>query len=123
MAERDPKTGQFVPGHSLATGRPKGHVNKATENIKRMVTNLVEQGLQTFQQDLMFLEPKDRIKAVTELLAYTMPKKSFLNHEDLASSGLTINFNGVAPDDLDKLLQASSKDNYEEAKIIEDDKE
>ena len=56
-------------------GRPRGSKNKAKAELIDRVTMLIENNIDTLEDDLKQLEPKDRVKAVVSLLNYTLPKK------------------------------------------------
>ena len=53
----------FKPGHNLSKGRPKGASNKSTETIKRSISMLLENNIDTVQNDLDEMQPRDRVIA------------------------------------------------------------
>lgn len=55
-------------------GRPKGSKNKASENLRKSVLDLLDENWDTIQRDLKKLEPKDRLGFLEKLLPYTLPK-------------------------------------------------
>lgn len=58
-----------------AAGRPKGSVNKNTKPIKEAVKKLLESySPEEMIKDLRALEPAERLKIITGLLNYTIPK-------------------------------------------------
>ena len=67
---RDDK-GRFAEGN---TGRPKGSVNKSSNEIRDTFQNLLNNNLEKIQDDLNELEPKDRIQMLLSLANYILPK-------------------------------------------------
>jgi len=57
-------------------GRPKAVPNKVTTEIRKAITDSVSEYLysQQFKQDFDALNPRDRLKCVSDLLSYTLPK-------------------------------------------------
>jgi hypothetical protein len=55
-------------------GRPKGIPNKSTERIRQAVASLVEDNLDQLRADLAALKPRDRVRCVIDLMAFTLPK-------------------------------------------------
>ena len=67
------KNGQFVKGHKGQ--KPKGAVSKTTSEIKERLQKLVD----SYDEDMMIadlesLKPPDRLKIMTGLLEYILPK-------------------------------------------------
>jgi dsRNA-specific ribonuclease len=54
-------------------GRSKGTPNKATNEIRDFFRNLISSNLDTIQQDLDTLEPKDRLKVILEISKFILP--------------------------------------------------
>jgi hypothetical protein len=68
---RDEK-GHFLPGHGATrTGRP----NKAKKALEERILAIVEGNIAQVRRDLKGLDPKDRVRAITDLLKYVMPAK------------------------------------------------
>ena len=65
----------FEKGNNLGKGRPQGKPNKTTQEIKQMFQCLLEDNINTLQDDLKGLEPKDRIKAILDLAKLVLPSK------------------------------------------------
>ena len=63
----------FDKGNSLSRGRPKGSGNKSTEKIKNAFQALLHKSLPKLEEDLMSLEPKDRIAMVIKLSDKILP--------------------------------------------------
>ena len=69
--------GKFEKGHKLATGRPKGALNRSTEEMKLTIARAVNNTLSTISSDLLEIKKDDPIAAVNlalKLLEYTLPK-------------------------------------------------
>ena len=54
-------------------GRPKGSKNKVTQEIRKKFEMLVNNNLHQLDDDLKSLEPKDRVKAITEMAKFVLP--------------------------------------------------
>tara|TARA_B110000046_G_scaffold73984_1_gene81868 strand:+ start:2199 stop:2495 length:297 start_codon:yes stop_codon:yes gene_type:complete len=58
-------------------GRPKGSQNRNTEEIRSMIFDLLNTNLVTIQSDLDSLNPKDRLKFISSILPYAVPRLQF----------------------------------------------
>jgi hypothetical protein len=67
--QRDNK-GRFAFGN---TGKPKGTINKVTNDLREKMQFIVSSNIDTIQSDLDSLEPKDRIKTLLELSKFVIP--------------------------------------------------
>ena len=56
-------------------GRPKGAKNKVKSRLLNAITSIVEDNIERLQDDLDSLEPQDRVKALTNLIGYIIPKQ------------------------------------------------
>ena len=56
-------------------GRPKGAKNKGTAKLAGLITSIIENNAKRLQQDIELLEPKDRVRLITSLLNYVLPKQ------------------------------------------------
>ncbi len=63
-------------------GRQKGTPNKTTKEIKEAINLIVSNNIDKLQDDIDKLEPKDRIKAIFDLLVYSVPKLSSIDLKD-----------------------------------------
>ena len=92
---RDEK-GQFLTGN---TGKPVGSRNKSNIELKDRTKRLLDMSLQTFENDLQALEPKDRINVMLKLLEYQIPKlkpiESQFNLGDLSNEKIVAVFGSV----------------------------
>lgn len=71
--------GKFEPGHKLATGRPKGSINRSTEMMKLSVaraTNKVLDELPMIMEEMIKKDPKSAVDLAIKLLEFNMPKLS-----------------------------------------------
>lgn len=69
----------FKPGHKLATGRPKGAINRSTEMMKVSIaraTNKVLDNLPAIMEDLMKKDPKGAVDIALKMLEFHLPKQS-----------------------------------------------
>jgi len=55
-------------------GRPKGVPNKLTQQAKQKLLLALESGLETFEEDLRQLEPKERLNILTKLATLLIPR-------------------------------------------------
>lgn len=79
-------------------GRPKGAKNKASGQIRDRIQTLFDTNFETIQEDLESLEPKDRLKFLTDLLPYLMPKLQSTTYSQ------TIDLDSMSEEDLDFLI-------------------
>ena len=63
----------FEKGNNFGKGRPKGASNKSTEIIKRSVSNLLENNIDTVQSDLDEMQPRDRVNALLQFMKFVVP--------------------------------------------------
>lgn len=55
-------------------GRPKGTPNKITTQVKELLAEALEKGLESFSEDLASLEPKDRLNVLAKFALFVVPK-------------------------------------------------
>ena len=73
-------------------GRQKGTPNKINGELKEWITQIINDGKNQFIDDLMLLEPKERIKTYVGLLNYVLPKQQAIQAEigeGLHDTGMT----------------------------------
>ena len=76
--------GRFLPGQR-PVGRAEGKHNKVTEKVKEKFQQLVDSyTVEQMKMDLMELEPADRLRIISGLLDFFIPK---LNRTDHALQG------------------------------------
>ncbi|MCB2218975.1 MAG: hypothetical protein KQI35_01180 [Bacteroidetes bacterium] len=79
MDKRD-EQGRFLPGCS-SNGRPKGSKNKATGAIREKFQQLVDSySLEQMKLDLMELDPGERLRIMSGLLDFFIPKLNRTDH-------------------------------------------
>lgn len=62
-------------------GRPRGTKNGARKDLISRIAAIMDNNIDTLQKDLDSLEPADRIKAITGLIGYVIPKKQAVSME------------------------------------------
>lgn len=55
-------------------GRPKGAANKLTREVREKIAAALESGLETFEEDLKALDPKDRLNILAKFAAFVVPR-------------------------------------------------
>lgn len=89
----------FEKGHKLATGRPKGAINRSTEQAKLTIARLANKGLDNIATDLEKIRKENPIEAAKlylRLLEYIVPKKSSIEMKaeiDQRIQQISININ------------------------------
>jgi hypothetical protein len=63
----------FKEGNNMGRGRPKGASNKSTETIKRSISMLLENNIDTVQSDLDEMQPRDRVNALLQFMKFVVP--------------------------------------------------
>ena len=72
--------GQFAKGNQ-SFGRPKGSKNKVTAEVKEKFQQLVDSySLAQMKIDLMELKPNERLRVMTDLLDFFIPKLNRTDH-------------------------------------------
>ena len=69
----------FEKGNKLATGRPRGAINRSTEQAKLTIARLANRGLDNITEDFEKIRKQDPIEAAKlylKLLEYIVPKKA-----------------------------------------------
>lgn len=69
----------FQKGNKLSTGRPKGAINRSTEQMKLSIaraTNSVLDDLPKLLNEMKEKDPRSAIDLVIKLLEYNLPKQS-----------------------------------------------
>ena len=87
--------GKFENGNA---GRPKGAVNKSTLLMKDRIQSLFDGNFDKIQEDLESLEAKDRLKFMTDLMPYLMPKLQSTSYSQ------SIDLDGMTEQELDILI-------------------
>ena len=69
----------FEAGNKLSKGRPKGALNRSTEEMKLTIARAVNNTLNTISSDLETIKKKDPERAIElalKLMEYSLPKLS-----------------------------------------------
>jgi hypothetical protein len=103
--------GRDSKGHFTSEGnegRKAGTPNKTTTQIKESFQILLEDNLEQLREDILSLEPKERLKFMLQLATFIIPRMKSIQVNDTSEETIEINFNEV--------LQWSSSDdiNFEE---------
>ena len=72
-------------------GRPKGAVNRTTKELRQIVKNYIENELETVDDLLEKLTPKERLDILCKMLPYVMPKQ--LEVKEYEETEIIISFN------------------------------
>lgn len=86
---------QFEKGNP---GRPKGAKNKVNAQMRGLIQKLFDDNYQTIQDDLESLEPKDRLKFLSDLLPYLLPKLQSTTYSQ------KIDLDSMSEEDLEVLI-------------------
>ena len=65
---------QFQKGHRKTGGRAAGTPNKTTTELREQLQQVVQTILAELPETLSTMEPADRIRVLTILMPYVMPK-------------------------------------------------
>ena len=86
---RDDK-GRFAEGNE---GRPKGSVNKSSNEIREAFQMLLEDNLPTLKRDISSLEPKERVKLLLDMAQFVVPKLRSIDLQSDIEETITVDFN------------------------------
>jgi hypothetical protein len=79
-------------------GRTKGTPNRTTKELKELIHNIVAVQLDTIEDDLQELDPKDRLNILLRLVEYVLPKQREQK----------IDFSNLSDAEIDKLINKIS---------------
>ena len=68
----------FSKGNKLSKGRPRGKLNRSTEQAKLTLARIADEGLDNLKKDLQEIREKDPVKAAElylKILEYIIPKQ------------------------------------------------
>ena len=68
----------FAKGNKLSKGRPRGKLNRSTEQAKLTLARIADEGLDNLKKDLQEIREKDPVKAAElylKILEYIIPKQ------------------------------------------------
>ena len=75
----------FKEGNNMGRGRPKGASNKSTETIKRSISMLLENNIDTVQSDLDEMQPSDRVNALLQFMKFVIPTQKAIELDNRES--------------------------------------
>ena len=75
------------------TGRKAGSLNRATKDIRGAFSLLIENNIDTLQEDLNGLEPKQRVKLLLDMAQFVVPKLRSIDLQTDEEEIVTIDFN------------------------------
>ena len=78
------------------SGRPKGTPNKITADLRMKINAIVEKQIDSIEQDLLSLEPMQRLQIVEKLISYCLPK--------LQAQTFEIDFQNLSEQQLDFII-------------------
>lgn len=87
--------GRFEKGNA---GRPKGAKNKASGQMRDLIQQLFDDNFDKIQEDLESLEAKDRLKFMTDLMPYLLPKLQSTTYNQ------KLDLDSMSEEDLEKLI-------------------
>lgn len=64
-------------------GRPAGTPNKITREVREKIATALESGLETFEEDIKALDPKDRLNILAKFAAFIIPRPQPEQEEQL----------------------------------------
>ena len=75
----------FKEGNNMGRGRPKGASNKSTETIKRSISMLLENNINTVQSELDEMQPRDRVNALLQFTKFVIPTQKAIEIDNRES--------------------------------------
>lgn len=98
---------KFQEGQSgNPAGRPKGAKNKASDEVKAMVERMITGNAGALEKTFKALKGKAKIKALTDLLPYVIPKQQ--------SVSASIDFENFTDEQLDEIINRLIKKSHAE---------
>lgn len=69
-------------GRGRLGGRAKGTPNKSTQTLKNWLSKVLDNQRETFENDLKELLPEERVRLLSNLFGYIIPKQQALSIEE-----------------------------------------
>ncbi|MCM0228826.1 hypothetical protein J8L04_17060 [Bacteroides fragilis] len=73
-------------GKGRLGGRAKGTPNKISGTVKEWLQAVIDNNREQFEDDLQSLEPNERIKVISNLFQYVVPKASTDSDDDIPAN-------------------------------------
>lgn len=73
-------------GKGRLGGRAKGTPNKISGTVKEWLQAVIDNNREQFEDDLQSLEPNERIKVISNLFQYVVPKASTGSDDDIPTN-------------------------------------
>ncbi len=73
-------------GRGRLGGRTKGTPNKISGTVKEWLQAVIDNNREQFEDDLQSLEPNERIKVISNLFQYVVPKASTDSEDDVPTN-------------------------------------
>ncbi len=73
-------------GKGRLGGRAKGTPNKISGTVKEWLQAVIDSNREQFEDDLKSLEPNERIKVISNLFQYVVPKASTDSDDDIPTN-------------------------------------
>lgn len=99
---------QKQDGRGRLGGRKKGTPNKITGDLKEWVSDLLNENRRQFEEDLRGLLPVERVKILSGMFNYVMPKQQSLTIDeqvDKETQVLTRLLNEAPEETIDKIAE------------------
>ena len=78
-------------------GREPGTPNKLTGDMREKIQGILNDNIDTVQNDLNKLKPKDRLLIIEKLLSYVLPK--------LQAQSIDIDFTNMTENQIDEIIK------------------
>ena len=79
-------------------GRPAGSKNKATAEIRELLTGFISDNWDNMLEDFNKLEPKERLAFYEKILQYTLPRLQATTLENINPPALTVSYSEFLAD-------------------------
>ena len=83
---------KFKKGNKMGKGRKAGSTNKVTQDIRKTFEDLLNDNVETMQNDLDSLESLDRLKMMTHLASFVIPKLKSVDISNVGDDTIQISF-------------------------------